>query len=169
MLTTVQIQRKRVYAIEQVAEEQSQTEDSESNPIDDVVKEHSDDDKIQKSNLLNLCKHTKDAQTFPVTPATGMAYINETDTKITIFIDNAQHPLIIVSGSHCAIVAREYSDNHFPNLEKKLFPNKSTSFKSALGKITSFGTIIKEITIPHRKGHIRLNPNFVVLEDAHIQ
>ncbi|MBW0578808.1 hypothetical protein O181_118523 [Austropuccinia psidii MF-1] len=31
------------------------------------------------------------------------------------------------------------------------------------------GTIIKEIIIPHRKGNIRLNPEFVVLEDSHIQ
>ncbi|MBW0486412.1 hypothetical protein O181_026127 [Austropuccinia psidii MF-1] len=35
--------------------------------------------------------------------------------------------------------------------------------------MTSIGTIIKEITIPHRKGSIRLNPDFVVLDDAHIQ
>ncbi|MBW0461404.1 hypothetical protein O181_001119 [Austropuccinia psidii MF-1] len=35
--------------------------------------------------------------------------------------------------------------------------------------MTSIGTIIKEITIPHRKGNIKLNPEFVVLEDAHIQ
>ncbi|MBW0515159.1 hypothetical protein O181_054874 [Austropuccinia psidii MF-1] len=33
----------------------------------------------------------------------------------------------------------------------------------------SIGTIIKEIIIPHRKGNIRLNPEFVVLEDFHIQ
>ncbi|MBW0504018.1 hypothetical protein O181_043733 [Austropuccinia psidii MF-1] len=33
----------------------------------------------------------------------------------------------------------------------------------------SIGTIIKEIIIPHRKGIIRLNPELVVLEDAHIQ
>ncbi|MBW0580029.1 hypothetical protein O181_119744 [Austropuccinia psidii MF-1] len=33
----------------------------------------------------------------------------------------------------------------------------------------SIGTIIKEIIIPHRKGNIRLNPEFVVLDDAHIQ
>ncbi|MBW0497315.1 hypothetical protein O181_037030 [Austropuccinia psidii MF-1] len=33
----------------------------------------------------------------------------------------------------------------------------------------SIGTIIKEIIIPHRKGNIRLNPEFVVLEAAHIQ
>ncbi|MBW0483142.1 hypothetical protein O181_022857 [Austropuccinia psidii MF-1] len=34
--------------------------------------------------------------------------------------------------------------------------------------MTYIGTIIKEIIIPHRKGNIRLNPEFVVLEDAHI-
>ncbi|MBW0507249.1 hypothetical protein O181_046964 [Austropuccinia psidii MF-1] len=35
--------------------------------------------------------------------------------------------------------------------------------------MTSIGTIIKEIIIPYRKGNIRLNPEFVVLEDAYIQ
>ncbi|MBW0475406.1 hypothetical protein O181_015121 [Austropuccinia psidii MF-1] len=35
--------------------------------------------------------------------------------------------------------------------------------------MTSIGTIIKEIIKPHRKGNIRLNPEFVVLEDAHVQ
>ncbi|MBW0519531.1 hypothetical protein O181_059246 [Austropuccinia psidii MF-1] len=35
--------------------------------------------------------------------------------------------------------------------------------------MTSIWTIIKEIIIPHRKGNIGLNPEFVVLDDAHIQ
>ncbi|MBW0480456.1 hypothetical protein O181_020171 [Austropuccinia psidii MF-1] len=35
--------------------------------------------------------------------------------------------------------------------------------------MTSIGTIVKEIIIPHRKVNTRLNPEFVVLEDAHIQ
>ncbi|MBW0508509.1 hypothetical protein O181_048224 [Austropuccinia psidii MF-1] len=35
--------------------------------------------------------------------------------------------------------------------------------------MTSIGTIIKEIIIPHRKGNINLNPELVVLDDAHIQ
>ncbi|MBW0528125.1 hypothetical protein O181_067840 [Austropuccinia psidii MF-1] len=35
--------------------------------------------------------------------------------------------------------------------------------------MTSIGKIIKEIIIPHRKGSIRINPDFVVLDDAHIQ
>ncbi|MBW0520726.1 hypothetical protein O181_060441 [Austropuccinia psidii MF-1] len=117
----------------------------------------------------NLFKHTQDAQTFLVTPTKGMAYIYGTAPKITVCIDNAQYPLIIDSGAHYSIVARKYLDNHFPNWEKQLLPTKAKNFKSASGKMTSIGTIIKEIILPHRKGNIRLNPEFVVLDDAHIQ
>ncbi|MBW0587727.1 hypothetical protein O181_127442 [Austropuccinia psidii MF-1] len=35
--------------------------------------------------------------------------------------------------------------------------------------MTSIGAIIKERIIPHRRGNIRLNPEFVVLDDSHIQ
>ncbi|MBW0504818.1 hypothetical protein O181_044533 [Austropuccinia psidii MF-1] len=35
--------------------------------------------------------------------------------------------------------------------------------------MTSIGTIIKELIITLRKGNIRLNPEFVVLDDSHIQ
>ncbi|MBW0504848.1 hypothetical protein O181_044563 [Austropuccinia psidii MF-1] len=117
----------------------------------------------------NLCKHTQDAQTFLVTPTRGMAYIHGTATKVTVCIDNSQHRLIIDSGAHCSIVARSYLDNHFPNLERQLLPTKARNLKSASGKITSIGKIIKAIIIPHRKGNIRLKQEFVVLDDAHIQ
>ncbi|MBW0563990.1 hypothetical protein O181_103705 [Austropuccinia psidii MF-1] len=117
----------------------------------------------------NLCKHTQDAQTFLVTPTRGMAHIHGTATTITVCIDNAQHSLIIDSGEHCSIVSKNYLDNHFPNWGKQLLPTKARNFKSASGKMTSIGTIIQEIIIPHRKGNIRLNPEFVVLDDAHIQ
>ncbi|MBW0471350.1 hypothetical protein O181_011065 [Austropuccinia psidii MF-1] len=117
----------------------------------------------------NSCKHTQDSQTFLVTPTKGMAYIHGTATKMTFCIDNSQHILIIDSGAHCSIVAREYWDNHFPNWEKQIFPSKEKNCKSSSGKIKSIGTIIKDIIIPHRKGNIRLNPEFVVLNYSHIQ
>ncbi|MBW0516377.1 hypothetical protein O181_056092 [Austropuccinia psidii MF-1] len=88
---------------------------------------------------------------------------------MTVCIGNAQHPLIIESGAHSSLVARNYLDHHFQNWEKQLLPNKEKRIKSASGKMTSIGKIIKEIIIPHRKGNIRLNTDFVVLEDAHIQ
>ncbi|MBW0461510.1 hypothetical protein O181_001225 [Austropuccinia psidii MF-1] len=169
-------EKKKFYAIEKVPEEESPTEDSESDSMGDAIREQSDDDQDPREEFLveyqeetpleiqdiqleagipqdtankNLCKHTQDAQTFLVTPTKGMAYIHGTATKDDL--------------------ARNYLDNHFPNWEKQLLPTKAKNFKSASGKMTSIGTIIKEIIIPHRKGNIRLNPEFVVLDDAHIQ
>ncbi|MBW0574315.1 hypothetical protein O181_114030 [Austropuccinia psidii MF-1] len=88
---------------------------------------------------------------------------------MTFCIENAQHPLIIDSGAHCSIVARNYLVNHFPNWEKQLLPTKAENLNSASGKMTSIGTIIKENIIHHRKADIRLNPEFLVLDDAQIQ
>ncbi|MBW0555618.1 hypothetical protein O181_095333 [Austropuccinia psidii MF-1] len=188
--------KEKVYAIERVPEEESPTEDSESDSMGDAIRELSDDNQDPRQEFLveyqeenpleiqdiqleagmpkdtakkNLCKHTQDAQTFVVTPTRGMAYIHGTATKMTVCVDNSQHPLIIDSGAHCSIVARNYLDNHFPNWKKQLLPTKEKNFKSASGKMTSIGTIIEEIIIPHRKGNIRLNPEFVVLDDAYIQ
>ncbi|MBW0476665.1 hypothetical protein O181_016380 [Austropuccinia psidii MF-1] len=123
----------------------------------------------QDTSNRNLCKNTQDAQTFLVTPTKVMAYIQVTATKMTVCIDNAQHPLMIDSGAHFSIVARNYLDSHFPNWEKQLLPTKAKNFQSASGNMTSIWTIIKDIIIPHRKSNIRFNPEFVVLDDAHIQ
>ncbi|MBW0546301.1 hypothetical protein O181_086016 [Austropuccinia psidii MF-1] len=188
--------KKKFYAIEKVPEEESPTDDSDSDSMGDAIREESDDEKNPKEEFLveyqeetppeiqdiqleagmpqdtankNLCKHIQDAQNLLVTPTKGMKYIHGTATKLTVCIDNAQHPLIIDSGEHCSIVAIHYLDNHFPNWEIQLFHTKAKNFKSASGKMTSIGTIMKEIIIPHRKGNIRINPEFVVLDDAHIQ
>ncbi|MBW0478582.1 hypothetical protein O181_018297 [Austropuccinia psidii MF-1] len=188
--------KKQVHAIDKVPEEQSPIEYSESDSMGDAIREQSDEEKdpidkflvewqeetpleIQDMQLesgmpqdtsnKNMCKQTQDAQTFLVTPTKGMEYIHGTNTKMIVCIDNSQHPLIIDSGAHCSIVARSYLENHFPNWEKKLLPNKANNLKSASGKMTSIGTILKEIIIPQRNGNIRLNPEFSVLDDAHIQ
>ncbi|MBW0476455.1 hypothetical protein O181_016170 [Austropuccinia psidii MF-1] len=117
----------------------------------------------------NLCKHTQDAQTFLFSQKIGMAYIHWTATKMIVCIENAQHPLIIDSGSHSSKVDKNYLDIHFPNWEKQFFPIKEKHFESASGKIKSIGTIIIEIIILHKKVNIRFNPEFFVLEDAHIK
>ncbi|MBW0543440.1 hypothetical protein O181_083155 [Austropuccinia psidii MF-1] len=43
------------------------------------------------------------------------------------------------------------------------------SYLKGSKKMTFIGTIIKEINVPHRKGNIRPNPEFVVANDSHIQ
>ncbi|MBW0475861.1 hypothetical protein O181_015576 [Austropuccinia psidii MF-1] len=123
----------------------------------------------QYTSNKNLFKNTKDAQTFLVTRTGRMAYIHGTATRMTVCIDNAQSKLIIDSGAHYSIVAKDYLDNHLTNGEKQVLATNAKNLKSASGKMTSIRTIIKEIVIPHRKGNIRLNPEFFVLEDSHIQ
>ncbi|MBW0584703.1 hypothetical protein O181_124418 [Austropuccinia psidii MF-1] len=98
-----------------------------------------------------------------------MEYIHGKATRMNVCNYNAKHQLIIESGANCSIVAKDYLDSHFPNLEKQLLPTKEKGFGSASGKMKSIGTIIKEIIIPHRKGNIRLKPEFFVPKDAHIK
>ncbi|MBW0463813.1 hypothetical protein O181_003528 [Austropuccinia psidii MF-1] len=123
----------------------------------------------QDTENKSFFKCTQDAQIFLVTPTKEIAYIHGTATKMNVFIDNSQHPFIIESGAHFSIMAKDYLDNKFPNWERKLFPTKAKPFKSETGNMIDIGKVIKEIFIPHRKGKIRLNPEFFVLEDAHIQ
>ncbi|MBW0560953.1 hypothetical protein O181_100668 [Austropuccinia psidii MF-1] len=153
--------KKKVYVIGKVPEVESPTEDSESESMGDAIREHSDDDQDPREEFL--------VEYQEETPLEIQDIQLEVAPKITSCIENAQHPLIFDSGAHCSIVARNYLDNHFPSWEEQLLPTKSKNFKSASGKMTSIGTIIKETIIPHRKGNIRLNPEFVVLDNAHIQ
>ncbi|MBW0504763.1 hypothetical protein O181_044478 [Austropuccinia psidii MF-1] len=136
--------KEKFYAIEKVPEEESPTEDSDSDSMEDAIREQSHEEQDPREEFLveyqeetplevqdrqleagmpqdtankSLCKHTQVAQNFLVTPIKGMAYIHGTATKMTVCIDNSQHPLIIDSGTHCSIVARNYVENHFPNWE----------------------------------------------------
>ncbi|MBW0479730.1 hypothetical protein O181_019445 [Austropuccinia psidii MF-1] len=88
---------------------------------------------------------------------------------MTICVENDQHPLMIDNGAHFPIAAKQYSQKNSPIGKSRSFQLRKRNFKSASEKMTSIGTIIKEIIIPYRKGDIRLNLEFVVLEDAHIQ
>ncbi|MBW0472970.1 hypothetical protein O181_012685 [Austropuccinia psidii MF-1] len=151
--------KKKVYVIEKVPEEESLTEDSESDCIGDAIREQSYNDQDPREELLveykgetpleikdiqleegmpqntktkNSCKHTKDSQTFQVTPTKGMAYIHGTAKKMTVCIENSQDTLIIDSGAHCSIVARNYLDHHCPNWEKKALSNQGKELQKCI-------------------------------------
>ncbi|MBW0575440.1 hypothetical protein O181_115155 [Austropuccinia psidii MF-1] len=147
--------KKKVYSIEKVPEEESPTEDSESDSMGDAIREQSDDDKGPREGFL-------------------VEYQEETPLEIQEIQLEAGMPKDTSNKNLCkhtqdAQTFLEYLDNHFPNWEEQLLPTKAKNFKSSSGKMTSIGTIIKEIIIPHRKGNIRLNPEFAVLDNSHIQ
>ncbi|MBW0485926.1 hypothetical protein O181_025641 [Austropuccinia psidii MF-1] len=161
---------KKKNSCHNLPEEESPTQDYESDSMGDAIREPRDDDQDPREEFLveyqeeapveiqdihleagmpqdpankNIYKHTQDAQTFLITPTNGMEYIHGTATKMTVCVENSQCPLIIDSGAHCSIVAGKYQDNHFLNWETQLLPTKAKNFKSASGKMTSIGKIIK--------------------------
>ncbi|MBW0542722.1 hypothetical protein O181_082437 [Austropuccinia psidii MF-1] len=112
--------KKKVSDIEQVPEEESPTKDSSSDSMVNAIIENSDDSQDPREEFLvdwqeetpleiqdiqleaeipqdtankSLCKHTQYAQTFQVTSPRAMAYIHGSATKMSLFIDNTQHPL----------------------------------------------------------------------------
>ncbi|MBW0488000.1 hypothetical protein O181_027715 [Austropuccinia psidii MF-1] len=117
----------------------------------------------------NLYKYTEDSQKLLVTPIKGMEYIYETATNMPVCVENYPNPLIIDSGSNFAILAKEYLEKNFQNWQNQILPTKKKNCKCTSGKMTTIGTIIKEIIITHRKGNITLNQEFLVFEDAQIQ
>ncbi|MBW0531648.1 hypothetical protein O181_071363 [Austropuccinia psidii MF-1] len=163
-------EKKKVYAIEKFPEEEFSTEDSQSDSMGDAIREKSDDDKDAREEFLVDYSEETPLEIQDIQLEAGMPQDTANKvTKMTVCIENSQHPLIIESGECCSIVARNYLGNYFPSWENQLFPTKAKNFKSAAGEITSIGTIIKEIIIPHRKGNFILNPEFVVLAYSHIQ
>ncbi|MBW0546323.1 hypothetical protein O181_086038 [Austropuccinia psidii MF-1] len=95
--------KKKVYSIDKVPEEESPTEESDSDSMEDAIREQSDEEQDPREEFLveyqeespleiqdiqleagmpedtthkNLCKHTQDEKTFLVTPTKGMAYIH---------------------------------------------------------------------------------------------
>ncbi|MBW0481678.1 hypothetical protein O181_021393 [Austropuccinia psidii MF-1] len=106
--------------------------DEEQDPREQFLVEYQEETPVEIHNIQleagmpqdtsnkNLCTHTQDAQTFLVTPTKGMASTHGTATKMTVCIENSQVPLIIDSGAHCFIVAK----NHLAKLGKTTVSNQ---------------------------------------------
>ncbi|MBW0465109.1 hypothetical protein O181_004824 [Austropuccinia psidii MF-1] len=100
----------------------------------------------QDTSNKSLCKHTQDAKTFLVTPTKGMAYIHGTATKMTKF---SGHPL--------------------PKLGKPALANQGKELQECIREDDFHWDNYQGDDQPHRKVNIRSNPQFFVLDDAHIQ
>ncbi|MBW0481032.1 hypothetical protein O181_020747 [Austropuccinia psidii MF-1] len=51
----------------------------------------------------------------------------------------------------------------------ELLTTKAKSFTRESGTMNSLGTITKKFIIPHKKGNFRLEPEFVVLDNAKVR
>ncbi|MBW0571333.1 hypothetical protein O181_111048 [Austropuccinia psidii MF-1] len=146
--------KKKVYAIEKV------TEDSDSESMGDAIREKSDEDQDPREEFLVKGQEETPQEIQEIQFEAGMP--QDTAYKNLCKPTQDAQTFLVTPTKGMAYI-------HETAKKMALFPTKAKNFKSASGKMSSIGTIIKEIIIPHRKGNIRLKPEFVVLDDAHIQ
>ncbi|MBW0469124.1 hypothetical protein O181_008839 [Austropuccinia psidii MF-1] len=155
--------KKNVYAIDKVPEEESPTEDSESDSMGDSIKEQIDEKKDPIEEFLVEYQEETPLELQDIQLEAGMP--QDTANKNLCKNTQDEQKFLVTPTKGMAYIHGTATKM----TEKLLLPTNAKNFKSASGKITSIGTIIKEIIISHRKGNIRLKPEFVVLDDAHIQ
>ncbi|MBW0473372.1 hypothetical protein O181_013087 [Austropuccinia psidii MF-1] len=135
----------------------------------DAIREQSDDDKDPRAELLVEYKEETPLEIHEIQLDAGIPHDTE-NKNLCKHTQDAQTILVITTKwSTQRNSGKKLSGSSLPKLGKTTFSTKAKSLKSASEKMTSIGTVIKETIIPHRKGNIRLNPEFVVLEDSHIQ
>ncbi|MBW0520055.1 hypothetical protein O181_059770 [Austropuccinia psidii MF-1] len=151
---------KIIYTIDKVPAEESPTKDSESDSMGDAIRELSDDEKDPREEFLVEYQEENSLEIQDIHVEAGMPQ----DTANKNLFKHTQHAetFLVTPTKGMAYI-------HGTATRMTLLPTKANNLKNESGKMTSIGTIIKEIIIPHRKGHIRLKPEFVVLDDAHIQ
>ncbi|MBW0487206.1 hypothetical protein O181_026921 [Austropuccinia psidii MF-1] len=152
--------KKNVYDIEKVPEEESPTEDSDSDSMGDAIREKSDKEQDPREEFLVEYQEETPLEIQDIQLEAGMP--QDTCNKNLCKHTKDAQTLLVTPTKGMAYI-------HGTATEMTLFPTKAKSFKNGSGEITSSATIRKEIIIPHRKGNIRINPEFVVLNDAHIQ
>ncbi|MBW0540575.1 hypothetical protein O181_080290 [Austropuccinia psidii MF-1] len=152
--------KKKVYAIEKVPEEKSPTEDSESDSMGDAIRDQSEYDQDPIEELLVEYQEETPLEIQDIQLEAGMPQVTS-NKKLCKHTQDEQKFLVTPTKGMAYI--------HGTSTNMKLLPTKEKNFNSASGKMTSIEKIINEIIIPHREDNIRLNPEFVVLEDAHIQ
>ncbi|MBW0558865.1 hypothetical protein O181_098580 [Austropuccinia psidii MF-1] len=161
---TIQDEKKNVYAIEKVPVEESPTKDFDSDSMGDEIREQSDEEQDPREEFLVEYQEETPLEIQDIQLEAGMPQdtANKNLCKHTQDAQTFLWGILLHSG-------QRLSGQPVPQLGERLFPTKEKNFRSSSGKMTSIGTIIKEIIIPHRKGNIKINPEFVVLDDAHIQ
>ncbi|MBW0565095.1 hypothetical protein O181_104810 [Austropuccinia psidii MF-1] len=141
--------KKKFYAIEKVPEEESPTEDSESDSMGDAIREKSDDDQDPREEFLVEYQEETPLEIQEIQLEAGMPQdtANKDLCKHTQDAQKFLWSTLLHSG-------KRKSGQPLPKLGRTALPTKAKNFKSASGKMTSIGTIIKEIIIPNRKGFL---------------
>ncbi|MBW0499803.1 hypothetical protein O181_039518 [Austropuccinia psidii MF-1] len=149
--------KKKGYAIEKVPEEESPTEDSESEFMGDAIREQYDEDQDPREGFL--------VEYQEETPLE----IQDIQLEADMPQDNENKNLCQHTKEHKNSYGQKLSGSSLPKLGKAALVNQGKELQKCIREDGIHWDNYQRDNYTHRKGNIRLNPEFCVLEDAHIQ
>ena len=115
-------------------------------------------------------RKVSDARLMLSRPAAGRAHTIGhhclTRVKVTLLKKEYTVDLLLDSGAACSVVGSKYLNEFYPDWKTKLLPCSNTKFSGCGSKLFPIGVIQLPMVFPHNQGSIRIQPEFVVMENA---
>lgn len=112
-------------------------------------------------------KHVVDAKMLRSKPTRGKAHLSGTHSLARVIINGIERVMLLDGGAVCSVVGTSYLNEIMPEWRTKLLPCFSLQFKSCGGSLKPLGVIELSAIFPHTLGSVRIQAEFVVMENAH--
>ncbi|KAG0147289.1 hypothetical protein CROQUDRAFT_22378, partial [Cronartium quercuum f. sp. fusiforme G11] len=120
-------------------------------------------------NKKHGVEHIVDARLILTRPAPGTAHTMGHHSLTTVIINDKEANLVLDSGASCSVVGSRYLSEIIPDWKNKLLPCTSTKFSGCGSPLSPLGIITTPTIFPHTQGAVRIQPEFVVMENATIK
>ncbi|POW23151.1 hypothetical protein PSHT_00455 [Puccinia striiformis] len=110
--------------------------------------------------------HISDAKLLTNKPQAGMSYTMGKTCYTTVLFQDKEIKTLLDIGAFCSCVSSDFLDDCYPDWKSNLLPVPKAKFSSCNSSMKPLGVIIMPLIFPHFKGSLRLNVEFVVLQDA---
>ncbi|KAG0140712.1 hypothetical protein CROQUDRAFT_52838, partial [Cronartium quercuum f. sp. fusiforme G11] len=120
----------------------------------------------QTWNKKHGVEHIVDARLMLTRPIAGKAHTMGHHSLTTVIINNKEAKLLLDSGASCSVVGSRYLNEIVPDWKDMIIPCTGTKFSGCGGLLFPLGIIMVATIFPHTQGAVRIQPEFVVMENA---
>ncbi|MBW0539016.1 hypothetical protein O181_078731 [Austropuccinia psidii MF-1] len=110
--------------------------------------------------------HVQDARMQKAKPSRGKGYTSESSCITNIMIKNKEAKIHLDSGMFCTCVGKDYLGVIFANWQETLMPIEGIKFSSDSQDMHPLGVLEGEMIFSHPAGSIRLEVEFVVMNNC---
>ena len=120
----------------------------------------------QKWDRKHEIQHIVEARLMLTRPAVGRAHTVGHHSLTLVIINEKEVYLLLDSGASCSVVGSRFLTEIMPNWKQKVMPCSNTRFSGCGSNLFPIGVIQVPVVFPHTQGSVRIQAEFVVMENA---